>query len=99
MRANCTFLFKDINAPKDGSCSAKDGDEDVEIGRCLESVGAVPIDTRDEIGRFRFFPLSPKMFTFPGTNFNTSIYLATDAKKLDHFINKKRFFCKWFGFF
>jgi len=28
---------------------AKDGDENVEIGRCLQSVGAVKVDTRDAI--------------------------------------------------
>ncbi len=66
-------------------CGSKDGDEDVEIGRCLENVGAIAVDTRDEQGRFRFFPLSPKMFTFPGKNSTTNFYMATFAKKLDYF--------------
>ncbi|XP_046664458.1 glycoprotein-N-acetylgalactosamine 3-beta-galactosyltransferase 1-like isoform X1 [Homalodisca vitripennis] len=47
-------------------CSAKNGGvEDVEMGRCMENLQVVPVDTRDSLGRGRFFPFSPETHLIP----------------------------------
>ena len=44
-----------------GVCNHKqdNGNEDVEMGLCLNSTGVMPVDTRDEKGRHRFLPDTP----------------------------------------
>lgn len=44
------------------------GGEDVEIGRCLDKLNVIAVDTRDEFGRGRFFPYMPEYHLIPGWN-------------------------------
>lgn len=42
------------------------GDEDVEFGKCLDKIGVIPGESRDKLGRGRFFPFSPSRHMKPG---------------------------------
>ncbi|KAK9501663.1 hypothetical protein O3M35_012347 [Rhynocoris fuscipes] len=53
--------------PNSEKCEQGDiGDEDIEIGKCLENVGIKAKTTRDSYGRERFFPLIPDSLLVPG---------------------------------
>ncbi|KAH8403028.1 hypothetical protein KR222_003393 [Zaprionus bogoriensis] len=53
------FVEKALPNPK--LCSGNDeGEEDVELGLCMENVKVIAGDSRDAIGRGRFFPFEPE---------------------------------------
>lgn len=52
-------LFIEKGLPNPNKCSQENvGVEDLEIGRCLEGINVTVGDTRDELGRERFFPIT-----------------------------------------
>ena len=52
--------FVEISLPNSTHCPQHDGGaEDVNMGHCLKNVGVVSMDSRDNLGRFRFLPFTP----------------------------------------
>ncbi|XP_047740102.1 LOW QUALITY PROTEIN: glycoprotein-N-acetylgalactosamine 3-beta-galactosyltransferase 1-like, partial [Hyalella azteca] len=59
------FVEEALNKPKKCKATEEKGAEDVEIGKCLTSVGVLAGDSRDERGRGRFFPYPPSHHLVP----------------------------------
>uniref|UniRef100_A0A0K0EUU4 Glycoprotein-N-acetylgalactosamine 3-beta-galactosyltransferase 1 n=1 Tax=Strongyloides venezuelensis TaxID=75913 RepID=A0A0K0EUU4_STRVS len=65
-RALKDFNEKALNDPT--KCKSDDtGNEDLEVGKCLQNAGVIAGDSRDRKGRHRMFPLSPSHH-FHGNN-------------------------------
>ncbi|CAH0398492.1 unnamed protein product [Chilo suppressalis] len=58
------FVQTGLSSPK--LCSDDDrGAEDLEFGQCLQNLGVLAVDSRDEAGRGRFFPFLPENHLMP----------------------------------
>ena len=78
------FITKGTQNPDIKDCQFKKGPpEDVQLGRCMALVGVQPADSRDSLGRHRFFP-------FPG-GFYTEVRNLTEAN-LNYWIWKYNYY-------
>lgn len=76
-------LFVEKSLPNPEKCRADAGGaEDLEMGKCLENVGVKAMDSRDSLGRGRFFPFVPEDHLFPSSdkNFWYWQYIYYDTK-------------------
>ncbi|KAK0160572.1 hypothetical protein PV328_007970 [Microctonus aethiopoides] len=58
-------FIEDSLPDKDKCRQDNGGDEDVEMGKCLNNVEVKAVDTRDGYGRGRFFPMIPEHHIIP----------------------------------
>ncbi|XP_076436661.1 glycoprotein-N-acetylgalactosamine 3-beta-galactosyltransferase 1-like [Babylonia areolata] len=59
--------FVEVSLAKGQNCRGDAGGaEDLEMGKCLQNVGVIAGDTRDELGRERFHPFIPEHHLIPG---------------------------------
>lgn len=84
--------FVEKALPNETLCrSDHDGADDVEIGKCLENVDVIAGDSRDHLGRGRFFPFIPEQHLFPNKDkkfwYWSYIYYKTDD------VSIKRSYC------
>ncbi|XP_068230793.1 glycoprotein-N-acetylgalactosamine 3-beta-galactosyltransferase 1-like [Palaemon carinicauda] len=78
------------------------GDEDVEIGKCLYKLGVIAGDSRDSLGRGRYFPLPPVthlMGNVPKWYLNyvyykpdTGLNCCSDTPVSFHYVDKKEMY-------
>jgi len=61
------FVSKGLNDETGVLCRSDGaGAEDVEMGKCMENLGVMAGDSRDSLGRGRFFPFVPEHHLIPG---------------------------------
>eukprot|EP00096_Caligus_rogercresseyi_P009948 TRINITY_DN3492_c0_g1_i1.p1 TRINITY_DN3492_c0_g1~~TRINITY_DN3492_c0_g1_i1.p1 ORF type:complete len:352 (-),score=80.83 TRINITY_DN3492_c0_g1_i1:461-1516(-) len=77
------FVNRGLTNTTEGLCRRDGGgDEDVEMGKCLDKLEVKPGDSRDSFGRGRFFPFVPETHIIPGAIeasnwFNSYAYYET----------------------
>ena len=104
------FIKKGVSEGHTPKCkeSDDDGSEDVEMGLCLEAVGVTTGDSRDNLGRGRFFPLVPeehitrsaevKILIFSIRNINYKNWLESSLVALHvHYIQWMSILWQWLG--
>ncbi|XP_067621745.1 glycoprotein-N-acetylgalactosamine 3-beta-galactosyltransferase 1-like isoform X2 [Eurosta solidaginis] len=77
--------FMEKAYPNDKICSKRAGAEDKQMGICLQNVGVVAGDSRDEHKRGRFFPSQPEGHLIPKSESHwywRYIFYKTDDEKL-----------------
>lgn len=62
------FVEKGLSDKHTPKCKndSEGGAEDVDMGQCLEAIGVIAGDSRDSLGRGRFFPFVPEHHVIPG---------------------------------
>ncbi|XP_069959630.1 glycoprotein-N-acetylgalactosamine 3-beta-galactosyltransferase 1-like [Cherax quadricarinatus] len=74
--------FVEKALPNDTLCKRDDtGAEDAEMGKCLDHIGVMAGDSRDSLGRGRFFPFTPvtQLFNQVPDWYNDYVYYKPDT--------------------
>lgn len=69
------FITKGTQKPGVRECAFVKGAEDVNMGKCLGVVGVAAVDSRDSLGRHRFFPMQGSFFTEARNYTNTKYWI------------------------
>ncbi|KAK5641433.1 hypothetical protein RI129_009980 [Pyrocoelia pectoralis] len=76
--------FVEEGLPNKTLCNqSPDGGEDVEMGKCMEDVNVKAGDSRDVLGRGRFFPFVPVHHLIPGHTSKDTHYYYTHKQGMD----------------
>ena len=70
-----------MNDPQNAACGPAINEGDRQMGLCLDKVQVPPVDTRDAMGRPRFFPGNLQYYTYPGLPNLTSTTFVTFYSK------------------
>ncbi|XP_071990941.1 glycoprotein-N-acetylgalactosamine 3-beta-galactosyltransferase 1-like isoform X2 [Engystomops pustulosus] len=77
-------LRRFVEGFRTGNCTHRSELEDVELGKCMETMGVVPGESRDDEGRETFNPFTPEYHltsSFPAEYINYCFYTAVEGPK------------------